>query len=237
MRYKRRSYLTLIETLIALSLISILLMIVFGFFRDISIINSETEKIQKENFQLRYMDSRLNKILQHINETGDKQYSQNFFFYLEPTLKEISNFPSLIFSFDNQARLDPDFSSYVLARLFVDHQNQLCLMTWPLINEKEEEIYEKMKKEILLTHVEDLAFRFYSPPEQKLDPKDFNPDTIDPENTSPKKNKWYEQEWFLSFNQLPAIFQLHITRDSGDSVVFSYVLPSKLPVYYPAGVQ
>ena len=62
----RKSYMTLLETLIALSLLSVMLVFVFGFFRELSELSRVTEKAQKESFQMRYLETRLGFIFERV---------------------------------------------------------------------------------------------------------------------------------------------------------------------------
>ena len=47
----RRAYMTLLETLIAISLLSIVLVFVFGFFRELAELTRMTDRVQKKNLQ------------------------------------------------------------------------------------------------------------------------------------------------------------------------------------------
>ncbi len=80
--YQRKSYMTLLETLIAVSLLSILLVFVFSFFRELSNITQMTEQAQKESFQMRYLESRLGFIFERI--VNENATARKFFFYTQP---------------------------------------------------------------------------------------------------------------------------------------------------------
>jgi len=69
---------TLLETLIAISLLSIILVFVFSFFRELSQLSRLTEQAQKESFQMRYLESRLGFIFERVvNENKkDRKYCQ-----------------------------------------------------------------------------------------------------------------------------------------------------------------
>jgi type II secretory pathway component PulJ len=259
---KRKNYFTLVETMIALFLTSMVLTLIFSFFREISVIGQETEKKQQETFHQRYIDSRLNAVFQRLVQPEKssplKAYSH---FYIDPALGSISSSPSLIFSFNNGVKLDPDYSGYVIARLYLDHDNQLCLVTWPL--NKNIQPNEKMTKEILMTQVESLKFKLYSAPAIRQNTTDIAPpdtgpairqNTTDiappdtgPRNEKPLTNKWYEQEWPATFEKIPSLLKIILKMKSEkkdkkekeqDDFVLSFVLPSNVdPIHYPPSDQ
>ena len=73
-RMVRKVYMTLLETLIAVSLLSVMLVFVFGIFRELSEVNRLTDLEQKKSFQMRYLESRLNFIFERIvNENEPKK--------------------------------------------------------------------------------------------------------------------------------------------------------------------
>jgi hypothetical protein len=244
--YQRKSHMTLLETLIAVSLLSVLLVFVFGFFRELSEITRMTEQKQKESFQMRYLESRLGFIFERIVHEDDK--ARKFFFYTQSGNRGISSSPSLILTFDNEVRLDPAFSGDVLARIYVDSDKRLCLAIWPL---HVPEPYQYLQEEVLMDHVINVSYSFYAAPERVHDEKDITPkDPIDPEKKTPDKDEWHD-DWAITYEQMPSIMKMvvKVAKDSHDvkskgresneeTVDFSlyFVLPSsKNYVYYPPG--
>lgn len=243
----RKVHLTLLETLIAVTLLSVLLVIVFGFFRELAVITTMTQKTEKESFQIRYVETRLGYIFERIVNENDKK-TRKFYFYTEPPKNGVSPFTSLIFTFDNGVRIDPTFSGDILARLYVDTEKQLCLAMWPI---RVEDPHEYMQNEILLDNVVGLEFQFYSAPERVASEKSLAaPNKIDPEKKEPEKDRWYSDEWLLSYDQMPSLLKIILTikREPGllertkkegskeEDMTFEYVyaLPSsKNFVYYP----
>ncbi len=73
-----KRYMTLFEVLIALSLLSILLAILFGFFRELTILNEDSKKNLKERFQARYVENRLSDVFSNI--TNDNDAKKVFYF-------------------------------------------------------------------------------------------------------------------------------------------------------------
>lgn len=257
-KYLRRACMTLLETLIAMMLLSALLFIVFGFFRELTELTRMTENAQRESFQMRYVESRLAFIFERIVNENEST-TRSFFFYTDPPRDAISPFTSLIFTFDNGIRLDPTFSGDILGRLYVDRHQRLSLAMWPL---NVDDPHEEMKEEVLLDHVVGIQFQFYSAPERVTNdqtikvPPPIAPPTHGkllgkdkPEPKQPEKDHWYTDEWLLAYEQMPSIIRITLTvaekstpfklpKDNSTEAIFEYafVLPSsKNPVYYPQG--
>ena len=92
--FLRKSHMTLLETLIAMTLLALLLTFVFGFFRELSAIAQLSEQAQKQSFQMRYLESRLGFVFERIVNENAKD--RTFYFYTQPPQENISRFPSLI---------------------------------------------------------------------------------------------------------------------------------------------
>lgn len=242
--YKRKAYMTLLETLIAVSILSVLLVFVFGFFRELSEISRMTEESQKQSFHMRYLESRLGFIFERVvNENEDNV--RPFFFYTQPTNRNFSSDPSLILTFYNEVRLDPTFSGDVLSRLYVDLDKRLCLAMWPL---HVSDPSQYLQEEVLMENVIDIQYSFYAAPERVKDGKEIITNPNDPEKKTPEKDKWHD-EWLISYKQMPSIIKVVIKvakdansrsdlldKDKVKEFVFHFVLPSsKNYVYYPPG--
>lgn len=236
---------TLLETLIAVSLLSMLLVFVFGFFRELSEITRMTEESQKQSFQMRYLETRLGFIFERV--VNENESSRKFFFYTQPTNRNFSSTPSLVLTFYNEVRLDPTFSGDVLGRLYVDLDKRLCLAIWPL---HVSEPHQYLQEEVLMENVIDVKYSFYAAPERVKDENQIESgEKIDPEKKTPEKDKWHDNEWFISYKQMPSIMKMvikvakdpHARSDKKDKekakkYIFHFVLPSsKNYVYYPPG--
>lgn len=242
---RRKAHMTLLETLIAISLLSLLLVFVFGFFRELSGINRMTEEAQKQSFHMRYLESRLGFIFERVvNENDIKK--RTFYFYTQPANRNFSTVPSLILTFYNEVRLDPTFSGDVLGRLYVDLDKRLCLAIWPL---QVSEPHQYLQEEVLMENVVDIRYSFYAAPKRTKDGKEIDSgEEVDPENKTPGKDKWHE-EWLMSYEQMPSIVKMvvKVAQDPGSrpdpsekdkvkELMFYFVLPSsKNYVYYPPG--
>ncbi len=206
---------TLLEVVISLAILSGLLVIIFGFFRELSVLNKLTKDTLKESFKSRYMESRLSSVFSHIVN----EYNPGKIFYFFTLKDEVSNFPSLIISFDNQGVLDPTLSGDVVGRLFVDQDDRLCLAIWPLREDLSAEILkEHISIECLLEDVKGLSFLFYSAPE----PENTVVSTAAPEDNSngnkeskiPPTGVWM-QEWDKAYKQMPVIVKMEVRLKNG----------------------
>ena len=113
-----------------------------------------------------------------------------FFFYTQPPQK-FSGFTSLILTFDNGVRIDPNFSGDILGRLYLDTKHRLHLAMWPL---RVPQPHQYMQEEILLDHVVDISFEFYASPEKKLSSKAIGakPETPKDGQTRPERDQWHQ---------------------------------------------
>lgn len=244
--YVRKAYMTLLETLIAISLLSVLLVFVFGFFRELSEISRLSEKAQKDSFQMRYLESRLGFIFERMVNENDN--SRTFYFYTQPPHRDFSDSPSLIFTFNNEVRKDPTFAGDVLARLYVDLDHRLCLAIWPL---HVEQPHQFLQEEVLCDNIVNVNYAFYAAPERLQTGKDITDPGKkgDPDKKNPEKDKWHNDEWAITYDQMPSIIKLEVKtaknpedlnrfhpgmRIETNDLVLSFVLPSsKNPVHYP----
>lgn len=214
----KRTYFTLLETLIALFILSILLVVIFTFFRDLSSLSVAGKGAQKESFQMRYLETRLAYIFERTHNEKDKK-SNRVYFYTQPQNSDFSDSTSLIFTYENEVRKDPTFSGNVLGRLFLDKRGKLRLMTWPItLNET----HQHMHQEVLLDNVKSLKFRFYAAPARVTNvgaiasqgPNLNENEGTKNENdagevqTNPESDKWHEDVWFLKYQQMPQIVEI-----------------------------
>ncbi len=219
-----RNNFTLMETLVALTLLSVVLTTVFGFFRELSWWNTQNEIEEKNDLQMRYLESKLQWIFSNTVHESDSR--RKFYFYTIPADQGVSKATSLVFTFDNGVHYNPIYSGDVLGRLYLDDQNRLCLAIWPLYSENPQQM---MIKEVLSENVRQLSFRFFCPPSKV-------PHPIDPQKKIPESDKWHEDEWLLSYSRLPVIVELNMIlekkekKKSSKEWTSAFVLPAK---HYP----
>ncbi len=142
-----RQSLTLLEVMIALSLTSVMLFFLFGFFREITVKNHEAEKIQEKFFSQEKAHMRLSGLFSEFLEFSDAQA------LLYTDVKEAS--PSLLGTFYAPVDADPLFSGALLATLYLSRKGALELEISPLGEEG------KSKKETLLENIQEIAFSFF----------------------------------------------------------------------------
>lgn len=258
----RRLHMTLLETLIAMSLLGVLLVILFSFFRELSVLSQAAEVKQKESFQMRYVENRLSYVFERI--VNERASGRDFYFYLQPPAPDFSKDPSLVFTFDNGVRSNPHYAGDVLARLYLDFEHRLHLTIWPLRIEKP---FLYMHDEILLQGVEQIQFSFYAAPEQISSTKKEGEGTKIPvavdktkatntlnavdkgeeKKTEPQSDVW-QSEWLFTHEQMPALLKIEIVmkEESKDPLEkakkekikkeplrFLFVLPSS---YHPVQI-
>ncbi len=188
---------TLLEVLVAMSILSFLLVLIFGFFRELSKIDELTKYQQSKTFHMRYVEYRLSYLFSNLID--DFSQDTPYFFFLEPPDSTgISKFNSLIFNYNNGIRLNPFISGNVLARLYVDKNKYLCLAIWPLKSQQVLDPESRIFKEILLENVEDIKFEF------------FMASGTSKSADEPKRGVWQE-EWPRSYRRIPALIKVTLS--------------------------
>lgn len=167
----RRHYMTLMELLIATTLTMLLLVALATFYQQVEMLDTESERLQKENFQLRYVENRLSQIIPNTLSEKNFKSIKNFHFFTSGDLNGLlaAGKPSLVFVFDSGVSFnDKKTAERALARLYLDPQHHLCLAIWPSTEAKSkwQEGHVEVSKEILLENVADLSFEFYVAPER-----------------------------------------------------------------------
>jgi type II secretory pathway pseudopilin PulG len=190
----KRPNMTLLEVLIAMTLLSFLLLFIFSFFRDLSKIDQWAHVQQFNTFQMRYGEYRLGYIFSKLINEGDRAKKGTIFRCDSSQKTEgFSKFPSLIFKYNNGPRLDPDFSGDLLGRLYLNEDKQLCLASWPLFSQQPQ---ASMRKEILMENIESLKFEFFKTPLQSQ---------AEPSAISGWQDEWSDQSKF------PGLIKVHVS--------------------------
>lgn len=209
MKKLRRSYFTLLETLIAIAWTTILLSSLFFFYGQISVMGKQAEAIQMQSFQMRLVESRLASTL---TQTLSVKAKEDFFFF---TSNAVGEGESLVFSFDNKADLDKEFSNNALGRLYLANGN-LCLATWPSPSRWIEGVPPAVKNEILVTQVSRLAFSFFVPPDKKWRLDDVSEEAPASSSTQrsahpkPEPTGEWKSEWSQGYRLLPGLVKIEI---------------------------
>jgi type II secretory pathway component PulJ len=247
MKLIRQSYITLLEVLIAMGLTMVLLSVLTFFYRQMTELDAISQQVQKQNFEILYVENRLMHVLPKA--VSEKTKKKDFAFFLSPDVSGLfkNNNSSLVFTYDN-ALVNPEFANHVLGRLFVDNQNRLCLATWPSFK-RWDNTNPPLQKEILMENVESLSFEFFKAPDRdkgspnteeaddKLtDPLKAKPQTNPPtkQTSSPDKDADKETdadkdngtepvkgawipEWKQEYKQLPSIVRVKVERKLKDT--------------------
>lgn len=231
----RKQYISLIELLVALSLTVIVLMTLTFFYRQVTEIEIEINRTNTDNFNSRYIESRLSSILPKAVAANKNDFL--FFSVGDEGLTKPGS-KSLIFTFDNNVSLDKAFSNHVLARLYLDKNGNLMLVYWPSPARWETNVIPPMKKELLFQGVDNLSFEYYIAPgkrkkepaqeqeEKKANDKNAPPKNEKKETLEPEpKGEWRRLDWLEEYNQLPVMVKIILTLPKGqEPLVFIYPL-------------
>jgi hypothetical protein len=240
---------TLVEVLIAMALTISILMTLTFFYRQVTEIGSETDRVRATNFKKRYIETHLAKILPKAIGKNDSKRDFIFFSTGDEGITKTGS-QSLIFTFDNEINLDKEFSGHVLGRIYLDPNGNLFLAYWPSPKRLKNWENVPMKKELLLEGVDNLSFEFYIAPERKnasesiKETKDTDQDAKkdDQKKTTEKKNEpepedkkkdvepepkgdWRQQTWLQEYNQLPVMVKMTVTFPKEQTpLIFIYPL-------------
>lgn len=222
---------TLLELLVALSLTSVLLMILMVFYRESTQLNSLSDQASREIFQESYLENRLSGVFSSLTPSQD--LSRPFFFMTTEALASagISIDNALVFSYNNGARWDRSFAGDVLGVLFVDRDGNLSLVTAPPPKEWKGKLEIPLHKEILMDKVNGISFSFLDIREPEVEEHDGQPEfvsssTWEGKEANGKKGKRREMT-------LPAFMIVTLDKEGHGMRQFPFVLPRhKKPVLY-----
>lgn len=222
---------TFIELLIAMVLSSLVLSVLFYFYRDIDWLNHEMEKSQKKSFELSYIQTRLGDVIPNI--VSPRIAPEDFYFFVSHDANGLlkPGQPSLVFTYNFGANLNPVFAQHVLARLYIDSYNRLCLAMLPSVKEWPKFTSVPIKQEVLLENVESIAFEFYVPPAKESSaagnkaPKGGYGNGKKQAQKLQLRDTWYT-DWRQEFYQLPSLLRISVhIKDKKDPILFVYPLP------------
>ncbi|MCI0381667.1 MAG: hypothetical protein L0207_01250 [Chlamydiae bacterium] len=151
-----RQSLTLIEVMIALSLGTIIISILFSSFHNLSSQQRELEVAHKIINQRSVAFLKLSQIFDQLILDGisleNEKKTTNFY------TDSSSQGPILTFQYYNPLDRNPDFAKAVDATLFLDARKQLCLTSTAKSHTREEFLFENIEK---------IEFQFLDPEEKK----------------------------------------------------------------------
>lgn len=233
----RRSFMTLLEVMIGIVLTMMILGFLTNLYYEISLYNKETERAQKEGFQLRYLENRLASIFPEAYSEIDRKEDFVFFSSNSPheLIKEGST--SILFIFNNATVMDKKTANADLARLYLDKQKRLCLAIWAAPDRWTDEP-PQIRKEILLENVDDLSFLFFVAPERDRSKilEKFKDSGKSKEVPEAKSGELWISQWKKEYHQLPAMIKMTLKRkiDNQEKILnFAFLMPrsQKVIVY------
>lgn len=200
----------LIEVLISMALAGLLLTVLLGYFAEMSKAGRLVAESRQELAEERYVQTRLSQVFHRSLVPLSK--GKRVVFFTKEAAGQMTEGPSLVFSYDNGAVINPIFSNVVLGRLFVDGEQRLCLATWPLYRRYQPGETIPMQKEVLLDGVHQLEFSFFHPM-----------------GDAPGSAEFLTEEevahWPIELTSLPVLLTLNINR-AGKPLSFSFPLPN-----------
>lgn len=182
----------------------------------------ELSRFHAPFFEKHVVDKRLTKVFENI--------PADFHFLTTNTNQNEIQGKSLLFTFDHGVDRDFRYSGPVVARLYLDRKiKAFCLAIWPLPNVHPPTWLPPNYPQILMEDVDDLKFRFYNPPSDKV---------VDPSYVGKVvPNRGWNEEWFDEYKTLPALLEITLKKEGeSDPVVFLFEMPYSLAVVYRGGV-
>lgn len=201
-RKERRQHATLLEVLIALSLTTLLVSLLFFSYRQTTKTLGETQDLLWQTEEQYGLRKRLDTVLPEILPVDEKTP-----FYTET----INDFPSLVFAYNNGVDSEHEYSGDVIGRLYIDQENRLILATWPAPGRWRIQP-PPYRTVTLLSEVDHLEIRCFEPP-------DFDPNPIKSPTGIP--DEWNDV-WKEEYKTIPALVRLIIDYGDQEHVEATY---------------
>lgn len=236
MKKNKRRCFTLLETMIALALLSVLITFLLGFYWEIESIHSELIKQRRENFRLLYVQNRLKSVLSNTSFASQNQSplvgKKKYIFFVSQDSTSAFKENSLVLIYNNGVA-DPAFSQDILGRLYLDREGRFCLARWPQpkmwMAQGHQLEFSPINREVLMENVETLTFEFYMPPDKTKDHSIVvTKVTQGNEETSPYLGAW-QKEWPITHTTIPAMVKVTVEQKmlggNGHSQKHQFVVP------------
>ncbi len=206
---KKQSF-TLLELLIAFALISTIIFSLLFSLRNFLLFEKKIAHAQEEVHQNLHVHMRLHQIFSQLLPPSLSQSTPSPSLYTLLYPKETQK--SLVCIFDNGLDPDPKFSGPVAGRIFLTKDQELHLILWPL--EKDGSLPTIWREEVLLVHVENFYFEFFS--EEKKDAESI----------------WsWKEMWPQEKKELPLMIRLSLQK-GGRNTLFAFFPPApSFPIY------
>ena len=213
-----RRFVTLLEVLIAMGLITILLTVLLGIYGQTVRTQQHVEQALQSNFQLLYAQFRLNQVIPTIINPVDDKDHYGYAFYTQDS-------DSLVFTYDNGTGSGTFFSNEVIGRLFLDENKRLMFLTWP-VPKRYPDVEPPVRTEVLLENVDELSFNFYRPV-----PIENKRLAISSERATGEYGDDFDT-WNADEEDIPAIIRIYVTI-KGRQVEYAFLLSNaSTPVSY-----
>lgn len=203
---KKRSF-TLLETLFALSLITLILTSLFSFLHSHVTLAQKIDTVKKEILHRAHLEQRLSLAFSKMEEcVGPLLEKEINAFYTEEE--------ALYFAFNNGPDPEEVYTGIVLAKLFIEDHN-LYFEMWPA----DENTKTAHRKELLAKGATNLSFVFYKRP-----------------SILNKTEETFETKtsWPIDLPDIPYLMRISISFQNEKQRSYSYSLPSKIPpIHYP----
>lgn len=205
MKFLKKNNFTLLEVIISLSLITIIITFLFGFFSKVMKIEKIIEKKKLEILAINQTQIKLTQVFSNVYQ-GDFINQKPFY------TKDVKNpkGPVLYLSYDNKIDSDANFSLIVKAKLFIDNKKNLCLHSF-----SRDENEKKPREDILLKDVDKIEYNFLAKSDIKLKKHKLN-------NFSEKICSY--NFWPKKAETLPFAIKIKIIKNK-DSLDFAFFLP------------
>lgn len=238
LRRRLRRPFTLLEVIIAMSLLAVIMTLLGYSYLQLQLLSLEQDKVEEKRYKLAYLQSRLASIIPKTVAEGGN--GNGFFFYTSGDqqgglFKDGS--ASLVFVYDNGLDLQPEFSNEVIGRLYLSPQGQLVLASWPLPKRWSKSEMPPVKKEVLLEGVSQLRFSFYNAPEVDRSKVTKNKKGIKRRFVKAEPaDSWFDS-WQQDYYELPAILRMDLTltgagEKEAEDFTMVYPLPNSQQVIY-----
>lgn len=222
---------TLIEVMVAFSLVALLLTIGFGAYSQMSLFEKEGDQLRHTSMQQRLAQSRLATLFLRVPEPdlyadakGKSQGMPSRVFYSTDRAEPSLFMPgSLVFTYDNQTDLWPEFCNHVIARLYMKegqgHERgggkELWLTTWPRPECSMDPL--NARHELLLDGVTGMSCRFYALPKLSSEESgggggrggDNGGQASEPPAPAPAAGTW-NNTWSIAYSQLPLVVNIKL---------------------------
>lgn len=204
---KRRSF-TLVETMICLTLLSLLLGSLFFWYQHLSIQKSQLHAVKWPILEERFAQQRLDTILRTIQK--------ELFFAPEKD--------QMFFLFQRGSHPEPLLAGKVLGCLFYDENNRsIYLRIWP--NPVEGDVLEEPTQVLkILDRIDHAEFKFYQPEDR------FKLAVAPGEVGKEKPVAGWQLFWKKEYATLPALIKIELLRN-GHKVEYLFDLDQ--PILYP----